>query len=753
MVNNNTSAFGSSIVVDGVPMSNNASVSQGTFSSTAFSGTDLRQIASDDIEEVEVVRGIPSAEYGDLTSGLIVVHSKVGVTPLQFKGKINPALMNYSLSKGLHIGRGGILNGSLDYAQSWGDPRMKTRSFHRYTGSIGWGYDINSKWHIDTKFRYLLAKDWTGKDPDAEQDGTYTENKNQSFTLTHNGRIQLDKPLARTLSYTFGLTSTQTDNTKTSFASVSTGLQPILLAQETGYYVVPFVTSSYLATGSTESRPGNVFLKVNDQFYLKAGKTRQTFKVGVEYHYDWNNGRGYYNEDELLPLTPNGDGRPRAFSDIPGLHQFAAYAEDQFTWDINKVNKLRATAGVRFTALQPFANVATTALSPRLNLSFSLTKWLDIRGGVGMNSKTPGLNYLYPDKKYADQFAAQYIPQDDPAAQLLAYHTQVYEVAFSKGMKNATTTKFELGLDFRLPNNKKLSLIAYHDKTPNGFGPVIDYFTYQSSVFTKEQGLIVTPGAATQIDYNNPYRTDTYFMTTGEIGNTNSTLNRGLEADFDFGTVKPIRTSFYLSGAWQETKTWSTALNSESVSASLLPSSYSAVKGGTTPFKVIYPSGVNYDKYRRLVTTLRTVTHIPELRMVFSVTAQAIFHDWRFNYVTDKTPIGWIDTNCDRHEITSDMLNGYLGMDARYYSEKPQDQSSVALQDLCNKAEDKEPTTNPVTWNLQLRLTKELGNTGGLSFYVNNALYYEPFLSTNKSRTLTQRNTGFSFGAELYLNF
>ncbi|EXY31053.1 tonB-dependent Receptor Plug domain protein, partial [Bacteroides fragilis str. 3397 T10] len=81
--------------MDGVPMSNNGTLSQGGFSSTAFVGTDLRQISADDIESVEVIRGIPSAEYGDLTSGLVVVHSKIGQTPWQIKGKINPGTMNY----------------------------------------------------------------------------------------------------------------------------------------------------------------------------------------------------------------------------------------------------------------------------------------------------------------------------------------------------------------------------------------------------------------------------------------------------------------------------------------------------------------------------------------------------------------------------------------------------------------------------------------------------------------------------------
>ena len=750
LVNNNTSAFGSSIVVDGVPMSNNGAVSQGTFSSTAFTGTDLRQIAADDIDEVEVVRGIPSAEYGDLTSGLVVVHSKVGVTPWQVKGKVNPGLMNYSLGKGENLGKAGIVNGSLDYAQAWGDPRMKTRSFHRYRATLGWSFDPTHRWHTTTKLRYMQAKDWTGNDPDAEADGTKSENKSQSFSLTHNGHIQTDKFFARTLSYTIGVSMTLNDAETSSFASVSSGLLPILTAQETGYYVVPFETRSYLATGITKSRPGNIYAKVGDQFFIRTDKTRQTFKLGADYHYDWNNGRGYYNADERYPLRPNSDGRPRAFSDIPSLHQIAAYAEDKFTWDLNKVNRLRATAGLRFTALQPFGDVATTALSPRINMSFSFTRWLDLRAGFGMNSKTPGLNYLYPDKKYADRVAANYMPQDDKAAQLLAYHTQVYEVKYSKDMKNATTTKVEVGIDIKLPAGRKLSLLAYRDKTPDGFGPVTNYFTYTSNFYSPTQGLIITPGQPTQIDYQSPARTDILSMTTGEIGNTNTTVNRGVEADMDFGSVKLLRTSFYLSGAWQETKTWSTDLNSMSPKAALLPTAYSSI--GVIPFKVVYPSGLDYTKYRRFVTTLRTVTHIPELRMVASLTAQAIWHNWNNSHTADKDPIGWIDNDLVRHEITPAMLNGYLGMDACYYATKPDNQSSVSIQDLLIRVSDNNPSESPVTWNLQARLTKEFGSMGGLSFYVNNALYYEPYLKGNNTSTLTQRNQGFSFGAELYLN-
>ena len=77
----------------------------------------------------------------------------------------------------------------------------------------------------------------------------------------------------------------------------------------------------------------------------------------------------------------------------------------------------------------------------------------------------------------------------------------------------------------------------------------------------------------------------------------------------------------------------------------------------------------------------------------------------------------------------------------------------MAISAMNRKSNDNEPNKTPITWNTSARLTKELGRMGGLSVYVNNALFYEPFLQGNTTTTLSQRNTGtFSFGAELYLN-
>lgn len=749
--NNTNQAFGSSIIVDGVPISNNGSLSQGGFSNTAFVGTDLRQLAADNIESVEVVRGIPSAEYGDLSSGLVVVHSMYGITPWKVRAKVNPSTQNYSISRGVGLAEAGILNVSGDYAQAWGDPRMKTRSYHRYNVSVGHSYAISSMWHADTRLRLMRMKDWSGKDPDAIADGTEAKTKNFTLSLSHNGRISANKKFMRTLSYTLGLSVSDLYSRNTSYVSSSTGLVPVITARETGYFNVPWHSSSYLATGVMESRPSNVYAKVNNTFYVRSGAVRQNFKMGVDYRYDWNNGKGYYNVDDNFPYRSNNNGRPRPFSDIPGAHLLGAFAENHLVWDMNKVNTLRAQVGVRLTSIQPFSSLQAWSVSPRLNLSLSLTQWLLLRGGVGLSSKTPSLDYLYPDKRYDDRVAANYMTQSDQAAQILNYHTQVLSVEKSKSLKNATTTKYELGVDFRLRNGKKLSIVAYRDKTPNGFNSLNEYVTYESKVFTPTSGLIINSGLPTVIDYDAPERRDIVFMSAGTIGNTNVSLNRGVEFDMDFGEIRPIHTSVYLSGAYSETKMWDTNLNASSVRTALLPTSYTSY--GLTPFKVVYPGGLNYSRYRQFITTLRLVTAIPTLSMVASFTTQAIFHNSSLSYGKGADAIGWIDTGLNYHSIADNMREGYIGMDGVYYEQIPSGIESVAIKDLAVNGLSNVPIKSPVTWNMAARLTKELGDLAGLSLYVNNMLFYEPFLKGNNTSSLVQRNTGtFQYGVELYIN-
>ena len=91
----------------------------------------------DNVESVDVIRGIPSVEYGDLTSGVIIVNHKAGVYPFQIRTKINPTLTQASVSKGFGLGeKGGALSADFDYASSLADERRKYQQYRRITANL-----------------------------------------------------------------------------------------------------------------------------------------------------------------------------------------------------------------------------------------------------------------------------------------------------------------------------------------------------------------------------------------------------------------------------------------------------------------------------------------------------------------------------------------------------------------------------------------------------------------------------------------
>jgi len=740
--NDNNNSYGAAIIVDGVPVSNNVDFNDrtGVNTTTATSGIDLRQIGADNIESVEVIRGIPSAEYGDLTSGAIIVKSKSGKTPFEIKTKVNPTTINSSIGKGWSLGdKNGFLNANVDYAQAWGDPREKTSSFDRFSGSVSYANTFLKKWKTTTKISINTLLDWRGQDPDVIATGTATTQGDFTLQLNHEGKFAFNLPLCRTLSYVAGFSTSRKESTNSTIVGNSSGLIPILTATQTGYYDIPFKTTSYYASGGTVSTPQSYYFKVTNTFGAHIEKFTHQFNMGLEYRYEQNKAIGYYNTNDSLPLRPNSDGRPRPYYDIPALNQLSGFIEDKMEWKIlGKTLKLQA--GLRYTCLQPGMQEQVWSLSPRLNASIELTKWLEIRGGYGKSSKTPGMEYLYPAKKYMDRLAADNTAATNPAERMLLYYTNVYDVIRTLGLQNATDTKVELGFDIKLPENRHITIIGYWDQTPNGFGNYTDYYTYLANFYSMGKGLIANTGAKPTIDWNNPARVDTVFSTTGKVGNTQWSDNKGVEFDFDLGRIKEWNTSFYLTGAYIETSTKTTGPNT--TNPTLIPDPYHDVN--TPPFKYLYPSGQQLSINRRLSSQLRAVVNIPSLSMVLSTNLQVIWYSNSETTNQSMSPIGYFTANLtggvDYHLITQDMLN-----DPNYRIK------GVLLADSKIIGNDNPPITNPPIWLMSTRLTKDISKIVGFSFYVNNTFFYEPWQHSSVTTSLTQSNVGtFSFGMELY---
>ena len=175
--NYGTSSLGTSFIVDGAPVSNNANrqsiagawESQVTKRDFTNQGVDMRTLSTDDIEKVEVVRGIPSVEYGDLTSGLVKIERRRGGHNLNARLKADMSSKLFYLAKGFEFGKTWTLNLSADYLKANSDPRNTLENYSRITLSARtsalWKKDrYNIMWK--NNFDYGGSFDGEKLDPD-----------------------------------------------------------------------------------------------------------------------------------------------------------------------------------------------------------------------------------------------------------------------------------------------------------------------------------------------------------------------------------------------------------------------------------------------------------------------------------------------------------------------------------------------------------------------------------------------------------
>ena len=118
-------SFGTAIEVDGQRIDNN-----GMMGETLGAGT--RNIGSSDIESVDIVTGIPSVEYGDLSNGVVKVHTRKGQSPFIIEGKLSQHTRQIAVSKGFDMGRNrGVVNANVEDARSFTDIASPYTAYQR----------------------------------------------------------------------------------------------------------------------------------------------------------------------------------------------------------------------------------------------------------------------------------------------------------------------------------------------------------------------------------------------------------------------------------------------------------------------------------------------------------------------------------------------------------------------------------------------------------------------------------------------
>ena len=200
-------SLGTSIIVDGAPVSANAnmqalspSISGGV--GATQQGIDSRSISTDNIESVEVIRGVASAEYGDLTSGAVIIHSKAGREPLSIRVKANPYTYQAAASSGFGLGeKGGILNLTADYAYNTTRLYEAYSYYQRLNAKALWSKNFGKRLSTNTSLSFGLQKDTRDLNPDDLRTKLVTKGNEQNIRLATNGTIDINAGWLKTIKY------------------------------------------------------------------------------------------------------------------------------------------------------------------------------------------------------------------------------------------------------------------------------------------------------------------------------------------------------------------------------------------------------------------------------------------------------------------------------------------------------------------------------------------------------------------------
>ena len=755
-------SLGVAVIVDGAPVSNNANMEgistaingvSSAVASTAVSaagatptgGIDVRSLSTDNIESVEVIRGIPSVQYGDLTSGAVIINSKAGAEPLTVRLKTDPKIYQAALSKGFRLpGRGGDIHISSDYAHSTAKTTEAYANYRRlnfktmYTRRFG---DLNSSFSLDLKY----GKDVRDKNPDDERASLATGGTSYGARLSANGTWNINRGWLKTLRYDIsgsytGKHSWRDQDLTNAVAIYSTNMEDGTSVSNIKGGHVYDASGNELTTHSAGNmayatmlpyfyfshydfygKEINAFAKLTLNLYKNWGRTDNKILLGADFKTDGNLGEGLVFPEGTPPShTGNTEAgfRPRPLYDIPFVNQIGVFAEDSFRTKLLG-RALHLTAGARLDNIGHLH-----ALAPRANASFELIPGaLSLRGGYGITVKAPTALYLYPNNAYYDQININTSEAAAEKDRVVMATTYIYDTT-NPDLRIAMNRKAEIGFDLTLAGRYKLGVTFYDERLKDGYGfgtslqswRLVPYKTYTISGHAEDGTPIFSPEYDTR-------RFFVYYMPM----NNGSEHHRGVEFELNLGRFEQIRTSFYLNGAWIMSESTSTGYTFD----------MNMDHGSTILSNVgIYePQTWTYFNERAL-TTLRATHNIPSLGFVVTLTTQFnLFRNSWTEYGDDLKPSKYISREDGQvYDFTDEMASM---PEWSYMLDQRSDSRFIVSRTI--------PT---VVFNFNL--SKEVKNFLTASFYVNNFFNSRPLDPSEVTKgSFTELNNPMYFGFEL----
>ena len=316
-------AFGTAVEVDGVRIGGNASF--GT-----MSGASTRSISTENVQSIEVITGVPSAEYGDLNSGMVRIHTKKGVTPVNITFSANPRTWLTSASKGIDLQKNrGILNLSAEWTRATQKLSSPYTSYTRRGLSATYTNTFADVLHLDSGLSANIGGMNSENDPDAYT-GTYSKGRDNALRAHANLTWAVRKPWITNLKFESSV-NFQDNLTRTRDYSSSASTLPAVHSTLTGYHLADRLPKSYFSDLVVDSKELDLAASLKYEWFRKWNDLNSKFKAGVQWKANGNVGQGEYYLDPTV--SANGF-RPRDYSEYPFMHNLSLYAEENLTLPI-----------------------------------------------------------------------------------------------------------------------------------------------------------------------------------------------------------------------------------------------------------------------------------------------------------------------------------------------------------------------------------------------------------------------------------
>lgn len=754
-VNNNyaISSLGTLFVVDGNPLSTDANMQYTPLSSTQSAtttsstennlnttnrGVDMRSISTDDVESVEVVRGIPSVEYGNLTSGMVKINKIRRSTPFTARFKADGYSKLLSLGKGLKLSHTALLNIDAGMLDAKPDPTNNLQKYRRGNGSLRLTLNTDA-------LRYSAAVDYTGSFDNSKSDPDINYGRIDEYKSTYN-KIAITnniswRPTAKGLFKSFDINTliTQQFDRLTQRRLVAPqryGIVPT--TSEEGVHDAALIFSEYEASFLSDGKPFTAYAKAKANFALTTGALTSNLLAGADWNYAKNFGRGQVY-DLSRPLSVSGWGsRPRKFSDIPALSQVSAFIEYNGKAELAS-HRIELQAGLRTNSLtgldSRYAMKGHIYLDPRANLKWSLPAWewaghriaLSFAGGVGKTSKMPTLNYLYPDKHYNDITELGYYDPNHPQDYSRFVVRSYIQDPTNYNIRPASNIKKELRMDFSFGDNT-ISVDYFRENMSSGFRYMAVYGVYDYNDYDEtaiDSRSLTGKPSLEGLPYTPKRKLDGYTR----ADNGTRIDKEGIEFQFTSARIRPLRTRVNINGAWFKTR--------YSNSLPMFVSVADVVDGSAVSDRYVGLYDWNDGDWNEtLSTNLMFDTQIPEWGLIFATSVQCSWFVKTQDMPKNGRPTAYLDAaDGALHEYTdASAADPVLSRLIKTYNDDAFRQFTV-----------------PFAMSVNLKATKTIGKFLRLSMFANKIIDYTPDYYSNGYKI--RRNVSPYFGVEANLTF